>query len=150
MSYERALKELAPCGIDCSRCAAFGQGPVVKLSNELKASLENFEHMAKKMEDVMPILKEYDSFMRVLTLFSEGDCAGCRYGNANYPDCAAKDCYKEEAVDFCFQCSQYPCERNGYNDLEHSNWRRSNDYMKEKGVADYYETQKNKPRYRAE
>lgn len=147
MSYERAVKELAPCGIDCSRCVAYKEGEVVKLSYQLIEKLINFERMAKKMESFVPAFKDYDSFLNVLEHFSKGQCAGCRYGEAMNPACAAKDCHKDEQVDFCFQCNQYPCTNNNFNEDIYNKWKGNNDLMKEEGIEAFYIKQKEKTRY---
>lgn len=147
MSYEKALKELAPCGIDCSRCVSYEQGDVVRLSKELNEKLTNFEHMAKRIEDFAPIFKDYDKFLSILQHFSQGKCPGCRYGETPNMSCITKNCHKEKEVDFCFQCQEYPCTKNNYNENLYSKWKNNNDMMKKYGVEVFYNDQKKKSRY---
>jgi len=147
MSYEKAVKDLAPCGIDCSRCVAYEDGDVVKLSKELMEKLTNYEKMAKRMEDFVPVFKNYDGFLSVLEHFSNGKCPGCRNGEALNMACAARTCHKEQKVDFCFQCESYPCAKNKYNEMLHKKWTSNNDTMKTRGVEAFYDEQKKKPRY---
>lgn len=47
-NYEEAVKDLAPCGNNCSRCASYENSKIVLLSKELSESLVGFENMAKK------------------------------------------------------------------------------------------------------
>lgn len=35
MEYSEVLKHLAPCGLDCVRCADYEQGEIKKLSTKL-------------------------------------------------------------------------------------------------------------------
>ena len=66
-NYEQAVKELAPCGNDCSRCASYVDSKIVHLSKELNENLINFENMAKKLKDLMPIFNYYKEFSDILT-----------------------------------------------------------------------------------
>ncbi|MEW6184062.1 MAG: DUF3795 domain-containing protein [Bacillota bacterium] len=145
--YQVILGELAPCGLDCSRCARYGGGEIKKLAAELIKRLEGFEKAAAKIGDFVPALKGYPQFREILNFFTQADCSGCRYGEAPFPLCAAKTCFKEKGVDFCFQCGEYPCERNRFHPELHDHWRHSNDRMKEIGVEAYHQEQKKKPRY---
>lgn len=49
-------------------------------------------------------------------------CDGCLKGDDGKPEhcrkCNIKDCIKNKGVDYCFQCSAYPCKR--INNLEKS------------------------------
>lgn len=141
------LKELAPCGLDCSRCARYKDGEIRRLAAELIERLEGFEKVAPKIGDFIPALKNYPQFQDILTFFTQADCTGCRYGESPFPLCAAKTCFREKGVDFCFQCDEYPCERNRFHPELDSHWRYSNDRMKEIGIEAYYHEQKTKPRY---
>ena len=35
MEYKEAVRRLAPCGLDCSRCADYASGEIRKLSTRL-------------------------------------------------------------------------------------------------------------------
>ncbi|MCL6559782.1 MAG: DUF3795 domain-containing protein [Firmicutes bacterium] len=48
---ETILKGLAPCGLDCSRCARYKDGEVRGLATELIERLEGFEKVAPKIGD---------------------------------------------------------------------------------------------------
>lgn len=147
MSYEQAVKELAPCGIDCSRCVSYKQGEIVRLSMELTERLVNFENLAAKMKGAVPAFANYQQFVDVLEYLTKGNCPGCRYGDALNCACAAKDCHKTEKVDFCFQCPHYPCTKNSYNEALQIKWKHNNDLMKDKGIEHFYVEQKQKTRY---
>ncbi|WDV45121.1 DUF3795 domain-containing protein [Clostridiaceae bacterium M8S5] len=147
MSYDKIKKELAPCGIDCFRCVSYSKGNVAKLSRGLKENLANFENMAKRIEDFMPLFKKYNDFIQILEHFSSGECKGCREGYALNNACKVKDCHKEEKVDFCFRCDKYPCDKNNNNNGLYNKWKDNNDEMKQNGVQAFYKAVKSKPRY---
>jgi len=147
MKYEEILEHLAPCGIDCYRCVAYKDGPVGQMASRLKDALTGFERMAAIRSDNIPVLKHYSEFIEILDFLAQGECRGCRKGSACVPFCAAKDCFKEKNVDFCFQCEEYPCSRNSYPQNLAKRWAAYNDRMKEVGVENFYEEQSKKPRY---
>ena len=138
--YEEILKNLAPCGLDCSRCYAYEKGKIKKLSKELLSHLEGFDELAADLKKFVPSFQNYALFREILLHFSKSDCKGCR--NSSFHGCAVKACANEKKIDFCFQCNEYPCNKNGFNERLYKKWRSINDKMKEMGVEAYYEEQK--------
>lgn len=143
--YEAIVEKLAPCGIDCSRCAYYEKGKIVLSSKELEVNLINFERMAEKVKDFMPIFEHYEEFSAILKHLSKGDCPGCRLSSK--PQCSINGCSKSEKVDFCFQCSKFPCNPVTYNESVVNSWLDKNSEMKSKGVEVFYLEQAKKPRY---
>lgn len=146
-NYEEAVKDLAPCGNDCSRCACFENSKIVLLSKELNENLVNFENMAEKIKNFMPIFKHYEEFLAILRHFSKGDCKGCRFSDKPTCQCSINMCHKKEKVNFCFECSKYPCNPTTYNESLTKVWQDNNDDMKKNGVDNFYISHKEKPRY---
>jgi hypothetical protein len=146
-TYQDIVERLAPCGLDCERCVRYEQGRVKRLATELAAALEGFANMAPRVADRLPALREYDRFAEILELFGKADCKGCRAGEVQFPMCAARTCFKEQGVDFCFQCGQYPCQRNQYPENLAQRWRAGSDRMREVGAEAYYLESLEKPRY---
>lgn len=146
-TYKEILEKLAPCGLDCQRCVRYERGDIKRLATGLAQALEGFENMAPRVADRVPALCEYDRFAEILRLFAQADCAGCRAGGSQLPFCAARTCYREKGVDYCFQCEEYPCERNGYPEIMALRWRSYNDRMRDAGVEQFYREALDKPRY---
>lgn len=147
MEYPDVLKRLAPCGLDCSRCADYESGEIKRLSLSLLQALGNYNRVAKMKLDKKPVFNHYHQFEEILSSFSQASCSGCRGDNVLCPiDCTAKTCHKEKGVDFCFQCADYPCEKQFSGRLR-ERWKGINDRMKEVGVIQYYNEQKRLPRY---
>lgn len=145
--YELVVSRLAPCGIDCERCVMAAEGRIRRLAVELADALAGFEGMAARMSDRSPALAGYQQFRDVLQLFSEAACPGCRAGGPPLPFCASRTCAPEQGVDFCYQCAEYPCERNAYPEPMALRWRRRNDRMREVGVEQAYCESLEEPRY---
>jgi hypothetical protein len=147
LTYQDIVARLAPCGLDCERCVMYAGGRVKNLATGLAEALQGFENMAPRVADRLPVLREYDRFIEVLKLFTKAECAGCRSGGPQLPFCAARTCFREQAVDFCFQCEEYPCERNAFPENMAQRWRSSNDRMREAGVEEFYTESLERPRY---
>jgi hypothetical protein len=147
LTREDVVERLAPCGIDCERCIMYGRGRVKTLASGLAKALEGFENMAPRVADRLPPLREYDRFVDILRLFAGAECKGCRAGGPEMPFCSARTCFREQGVDFCFECSEYPCERNAYPQNLVERWRSCNDRMLEVGIEEYYRESLTRPRY---
>lgn len=147
ITYQEVVERLAPCGIDCERCVRYKDGRVRRAATDLGEALAGFENMAPRVADRLPALKEYGRFAEILDLFTQADCAGCRAAGCPLPFCAARTCYREQGVDFCFQCADYPCDRNQYPENMSERWRAYNDRMREVGAEQYYQESLDKPRY---
>jgi hypothetical protein len=147
ITYDSVVERLAPCGIDCERCVMYADGRVRHHAGALAEALRGFENMAPRVVDRLPSLAGYDAFSEILGLLGSASCAGCRNGGSNLPFCAARICYKEHGVDFCAQCSEYPCARNDYPENLRLRWQEYNDRMREVGVEQYYRESLERPRY---
>lgn len=148
MEYSEVVKHLAPCGMDCSRCADYVNGEIKRLSSELLERLGNYEPVARMKSSGNPSFEGYAQFAQILKSLSDGACSGCRGDNVLCPitTCSAKECHKEKGIDFCCQCNEYPCERQFEGRLR-DRWRSINDRMKLIGIIDYYIEQSRLPRY---
>jgi hypothetical protein len=147
MNKSEILDRLAPCGIDCGRCVMYAQGPIAQSARTMKQGLVGFEKMAERMQARVPALAEYAAFARVLETFTQASCTGCRQGGASLPFCTARTCFKEMQVDFCFECKEFPCQRNQYPEMFEKRWRDYGERMKQVGVEQFHEEQLKKPRY---
>ena len=147
MTHDEMLKHLAPCGLDCTRCATFGGGKVAGLSRELSSALEGFDKMAQRMAGFFEPFGQYDSFVRILEFFSGASCRGCRQGGGQYPGCKAKGCTEEKGVNFCGECDEFPCMKNRFNPDLQDKWVKNGEIIRSKGAPALYRHQQDKPRY---
>lgn len=148
MDYKEILNILAPCGMDCTRCLGYENGPVREHAKELQTLLNGFGLYAERFSSFVSAFKKYSSFEEVLGVIAGADCAGCRDNEAKYPLCSIARCHKDKDIDFCFQCIEYPCSPEGIDSYLHERWLEMNNKMKEIGVEAYYEETKDEPRYK--
>ena len=148
VTYEQVVERLAPCGIDCDRCVRYENGKVKNLATALARALEGFENMAPRVADHFPALQHYTDFTEVLELLAGGVPAPVvAVGAATSRSVPRGPVSERQGVDFCFQCAEYPCERNAYPQNLVERWRAYNDRMRDVGVERYYQESLEKPRY---
>lgn len=141
------LEHLSPCGLDCGRCADFANSQIRSLSQQLLQLLAGYERVAQMKSDNNSLFNNYNHFKDILSSFAEGPCGGCRSNNVRCPIvCEAKTCHREKKVDFCFQCEEYPCERQ-FTGAMRERWIQRNNRLKEVGAIEFYREQKKIPRY---
>lgn len=141
---------LAPCGLHCGKCFAYTDGEIRNKSIELKKALGNFDVYAQRFVDLIdaPVFKKYPDFKKLLMYFSTIECKGCRKETCRlFKDCKVRDCYKEKGVDFCYQCSDFPCNNTGFDEHLYKRSVDINNRIKEVGIEKYYQEIKDKPRY---
>jgi len=147
MEYEQVLLKLAPCGLDCNRCAGYSDGEIARLSRDLLSRLGNYRRLAPIRARADYEFAGYEQFEKILNSLAGASCEGCRGVNSRCPvNCKAKSCHREKGVDFCFQCADFPCK----SEMEiptGERWRKMNQHMRDIGVEAYYEEQCKLPRY---
>ncbi|MCJ7446233.1 MAG: DUF3795 domain-containing protein [Bacteroidales bacterium] len=150
MDYDLIKNRLAPCGLHCGKCFAYTDGAIRKSSIHLKKALGNFDVYAQRFVDLIdePVFKKYPDFKELLTYFTIVECKGCRKEKCKiFKDCKVRDCHEMREIDFCFQCSDFPCDNTGFDQHLHKRSVDINLRMKEIGVEKYYDEIKDKPRY---
>lgn len=147
MEYQEIVRRLAPCGLDCTRCADYGDGEIRELSAILSRHLAGYSRVAKMKEGLKPVFAGYQQFEAVLNNFTQAACSGCRGDNILCPlECSPKTCTREKGLDFCFQCGDFPCEREIDARLR-DRWLEFNQRMREVGVEEFYRERCSLPRY---
>ena len=141
------VSKLSVCGLDCSRCADYDNGEIRNLSSKLAKLLDGYERLANMKAKGNPNFRGYPEFDQILGHFAQGSCGGCRSDNVKCPIvCEAKTCGRERNIDFCFECEEFPCEKQFEGKLR-ERWIERNIRMKEIGVEKYYIEQGKLPRY---
>jgi len=148
--YEFIKTRLAPCGGLCEKCFAFSEGKICELSKDLKDNLGNFDKYAERFVNLLrePLFLKYSEFNEMLNYFSSGKCDGCRKEKCVvFKSCNVRECSENKGVDFCFQCSEFPCNNTGFDEHLQKRWISRNEKMKACGVEAYYNEIKDEPRY---
>jgi len=150
MDYEFIKSRLSPCGLHCGKCFAFADGEIALLSKQLKLLLGNFDIYAERFVSLLnePAFSKYPDFKALLNLLSEPKCKGCRKEKCIlFKSCKVRECSEKKNVDFCFQCSDFPCNDTGLDEHLYKRSVSINQEMKDIGVEAYYDEIKDKPRY---
>jgi hypothetical protein len=147
MTEPTVLQAIAPCGLVCHTCAAAKGGIIHQHSQPLLHYLEGFDVFADKLSAFDPRLKKYAEFREVLELLGEGHCSGCRDGQAKLPGCGIAPCVQDKGVDFCYECSDFPCAKADFEPLLKDKWLKANERMNEIGPEAYLEETKSKSHY---
>ncbi len=148
MTRDELLEKLAPCGLDCSRCASFNNGEISEQSRALLSSLGNYKRMAEKMSSFFEPFSQYEAFEKILSFFANAGCDGCRAGGKNcLPGCGIKSCFVKQDADFCGECRQFPCDKSGLKENLYQRWLENGGIIKEKGAEAFYDIQAEKARY---
>ncbi len=144
------LSRIAPCGLHCGKCFAFADGDIKKQSEALKNSLGNFEPYAERFVELLdePLFENYKSFSKLLTHLTKANCNGCRAEHCKlFKDCKVRSCSAEKGVDFCYECSEFPCKNTGFDTHLHQRSVNINLRIKEIGIEKYYQEIKDQSRY---
>ena len=150
MKFDDIKNKLAPCGLHCGMCFAFVDGDIKKASERLKESLGNFDIYARRFVELLnePLFKKYPEFKELLSYFASVECNGCRKESCKlFQGCKVRACHLEKKVDYCFQCSEFPCSNTGFDQHLYTRFIAINTRMKDVGVKKYYEEIKDRPRY---
>jgi hypothetical protein len=150
MEIANINKHLGYCGINCAKCFAYFEGPIKENSGKLKNSLGNFTVYAERFSELLnePVFKKYREFKELLDYFVSMHCRACRLdGCMIFKSCNVRACAIEKEVDYCFQCSDFPCQNTGFDEHLKQRWMSINNEMKKVGIKAYYERVKDKPRY---
>ena len=151
MEYNEILRILGPCGLNCKKCVLNKDGDIKHHAEELKKLLGSFDLYAERFgELISPTFKEYSKFKELLEYLTQVDCKGCRKQTCCiYPDCGVYRCHKEKNIDFCFQCSEFPCEKTNFDPDLKRRWILINKRIKEIGIDAYCKESMKYPRYRS-
>ncbi|MFN8258452.1 MAG: DUF3795 domain-containing protein, partial [Bacteroidales bacterium] len=111
--------KIAPCGLNCSKCFAFEQGEIKKNAQKLNSLLGNFDIYANRFATLLnePVFDKFQDFKQVLNYFSEVKCKGCRNENCKlFQNCRVRECSRDKKIDFCYQCTEFPCNKTGFDE----------------------------------
>lgn len=76
-------------------------------------------------------------------------CPGCGGGDGNQPCAIAKCSLEHEGIEYCFECSNFPCEKynkaDGFDSfITHKNQLKDIEKAKEIGISEYNKEQSEK------
>ncbi len=106
-------KYISCCGkYYCALCAYF-RGSIVEAAKNLLGYAERIGSLRLIADGSNAC--NYDEFMKGLRWLASQNkpCKGCRFGGgwSWWPDCPIRDCVHEKGIDFCYQCTGFPCKK---------------------------------------
>lgn len=146
-TFERSeiLDDIAPCGFCCFTCAAKKGGAIEESAARLNCYLEGYYEFTKTN---LPFkyrayCKRIKTLTNELEHLSSRKCGGCRSGadeKCCIPDCVILQCAETHGVDFCGECSEFPCNKAGSSlkGITLKEWRSNNEMIKKNGIEEYY------------
>lgn len=152
---EKILNDVAPCSLFCKTCTGCEYGDISYHAKELLRLLEGHEEFLDKnlMKNYRHKLDEFRTFKARLKKYANPKCSGCRNGGCNgcsIKGCVILECVKKHNVDFCGECSEFPCDKVNervYKPNVIKKWLEGNKQIKLKGINKYYEDNKDIPHY---
>lgn len=150
MDKKQILQKVAPCSLMCHTCSAYKDGVIYKSANQLLKSLGGIkEFYQKHMPDVAESYSNFESFLKI---YGSGMCSGCR--NSEHNACSIKGCFilqcvTEHGVDFCGECSEFPCTktRGLFEEEVYKQWLSGNQQIKEYGIEAFWKNNSERPHY---
>lgn len=82
--------------------------------------------------------------------YSKKPCAGCLAGDSGKPEhcrkCRIKDCVKDKAITYCYECTEFPCKQiktleKSYNTRYGASLIQNSITVKDSGVDAFMETE---------
>jgi hypothetical protein len=148
MKKEDIILEVAPCGIDCSRCFGLIDGEARRHAAALQEIFgPSFRKFAERFAGHVPVLAKYGDFREFVDFLAGIDCPGCRNAAAEEKPCGILKCYRGKGVDFCFECDDFPCEPDGIDGDLRKRWIETGERIREIGLEAWYVEMKKKHRY---
>lgn len=121
MESKRAIEarrnEIGYCGQYCRTCHWYTDAlrkPAAELLNLLKSHFEVkgwIEFKGRSSEETL----------KGLEILSKSACTFNCKGGGGWRACPVRRCCTAKGVDFCFKCTEFPCERNWGETSEHAN-----------------------------
>ncbi len=149
------LNAIAPCSMFCSTCTGCKYGDISFHAKELLRLLDGHKEFLEKnlKKEYRYKLDEFIIFQKKLKKYANPKCGGCRNGGASgcsIKGCFINECTKEHNVNFCGECSLFPCDKVNstvFKDSIIKKWLDGNTRIKQIGINLYYEERKNIPHY---
>jgi hypothetical protein len=134
--------EVGYCGIHCRTCYWYTDDlrkPATQLLDLVNSHFEVAGWINYKGGSAAETIKG-------LEILSKAACAFNCKGGGGWGGCPVRTCCTAKGVDFCFDCPEFPCEKNWSEKSEHANIfgktkKERLQKMKEVGVEEWIRTQ---------
>lgn len=163
MEKGKLLEYIAPCALLCYSCPSYGKGPVSEAARKLYRYWQGYDvfrgmYLPENQREAW--YKEFATFTGTLQFLGGASCPGCRNNPPSEKDgwgcvdgCVIPACAKEHGVDFCAECSEFPCEKaeTFFVSTNHcctgEEWKKRTLEMRKVGAETYFEENKEVSHY---
>lgn len=132
------------CGLYCGACA-IKNGQIRDAARSLQDMLNAYQYSewAPMVAEYFPAVKGWNEFEGVMGWLMSQDCPTCLGGGGN-PDCAIRICAKEKGLAGCWECSEDPCDKLAYREIDgtHSGSDKNRQRIREVGLDAWLAEQK--------
>ena len=148
MEREEILRRIAPCSLCCHTCPAMKGGEIEQTAGRLSHYLTGYydfnrDNLPEQWKSYADTIK---AFMDQLDGFARPKCSGCRdnsHGKCCIAGCFMLECTMQHGVDFCADCTEFPCKRvpesDVYSPTVIKEWLDGNNRIREIGAEAYCE-----------
>lgn len=158
IEMKELLNYVAPCSLLCYTCPAYKDGAISKCASTLYDYFEGYYDFndANIPDKYRSRLNDFKTFYDKLEKYTKRTCVACRNnpcpGSGCIEGCVIPSCTKEHNVNFCGECSDFPCEKAKdffakINDTIVSDWQNGNQRIKEVGIRQYFDEKKDVSHY---
>lgn len=158
IDIQELLNYVAPCSLLCYTCPAYQNGAISKCASKLCNYFEGYYEFndANIPEEYRSWLNEFKTFHGELEKYIKRPCPGCRNnpstGAGCIEGCIIPSCTKEHNVNFCGECSEFPCKKAKdfyakINDTITADLQNGNERIKEVGIRQYFDEKKEVSHY---
>lgn len=157
MEKELLLNYVAPCSLLCYTCPALKNGAISQHAAKLCGYFDGYYDFNDAFipEQYRSWLTEFDSFYKSLGKYKDRPCPGCRNNPSDtgcIDGCVVPLCVKEKGIDFCAECTEFPCQKAKdffltVNNTIGRDWENGSKRIAEVGIDRYFEERKNISHY---
>jgi hypothetical protein len=158
MDKQELLHNVAPCSLFCYTCPALKDGAISECAKKLCNYFEGYYDFndANIPDQYRSWLSEFEAFYKNLSGYTKSQCPGCRNnpspGAGCIEGCIVPNCVKDHGVDFCADCSEFPCKKAKdffltINNVTANDWEKGNFRIREIGIENYFNEKKDISHY---
>jgi hypothetical protein len=143
---EELERYVAPCSLLCYTCGGFKDGVIAESARLLRHYLSGLEGFGSEERKSV-----YKTLFSKLEQFAGSSCPGCRNCEKRgcmIRECQIPTCIREKGVSFCFQCNEFPCDKNDFRPKIKNKWISGNKRIAEVGLKRYFEENREVPHYK--
>ena len=152
MEKSEILKKVAPCSLMCHTCTGYRDGVICQSSKTLLKYLDGIKEFYEK--HLPDAVESYKNFENVLCMYSGAPCSGCRsseHNGCSIEGCFLLECTKNHGVDFCGECSEFPCKKTTdlFEEQVYAQWMKGNQQIHDNGIEFFWENNSENPHYKS-